>query len=186
MLKNQSIIWMWTFYYQAGQYLKGTTSTGTTTTPREHLEWEHTHRKQLINVINPVVFCIFLRLTRLRVFICIFKFPQTNNINENVTVTATGTGEATVTVSNLYCWDVIIIYWCLLVKSTVAQVVERVGLCSEGRRFDPGQLLHASLGKTLHPPCLVWMCMTEWMNGTWNPVRCFGWLEKCHTNPIHH
>ena len=25
-----------------------------------------------------------------------------------------------------------------------------------------------------------------WMNGTWNPVRHFGWLEKCHTNPIHY
>ena len=40
-----------------------------------------------------------------------------------------------------------------------AQVVERVSLCSEGRRLDPRTanciMVVVSLGKTLHPPCLV-------------------------------
>ena len=25
-----------------------------------------------------------------------------------------------------------------------------------------------------------------WMNGTWNPIRCFGCFEKCQVNPIHY
>ena len=41
-------------------------------------------------------------------------------------------------------------------------VVEQVGICSEGRLFDLPlpNVPWLSLGKTLNPPCLVWMCMT--------------------------
>ena len=45
-------------------------------------------------------------------------------------------------------------------RATVAQVVEWVGLCSEDQPFDPRPCKLVSLGKTLNPPCLVWMCMT--------------------------
>ena len=57
--------------------------------------------------------------------------------------------------------------------AAVAQVVERVGRWSEGRiggsavplRSVTCVMVIVSLGKALHPPCLVWMCLRWWSEG---------------------
>ena len=70
----------------------------------------------------------------------------------------------------------------LFYMATLAQVVERVCLCSEGRSFNlclaNCVMVILSLGKTLHTPCLVWMCTTavclrwwsEGLNGSHDSV----------------
>lgn len=109
---------MWTSCCRAGQGLTSTTSTSTTTTPPEHLKWAHTQTDSqwFINIISPVVFCMFLLLIPdcVCVFVCVFKFPQINDINQNVKVTATGSGEATVTVSTIYFHILLYIYHLLI------------------------------------------------------------------------
>ena len=116
----------------------------------------------------------------------------------------------------------------LLYRVTVAQLVERVGLCSEGRWFDTlpigswslcpwarhlthtfvnvydccmfvvvvGVAVGAECAATLpsvRPRAAVATIVVYhhqygcvWTNGTWKPARCFEYLEKRYTNPIHY